>query len=576
MSTPTSKWAQILRPEKFLKKCVSFDRHEFSQDEHEDSESDSNDDSGEDEKEASQTRKSSSARSVTFASPALPENATESPLQSTGTQLKSLKRRKSEILRTQYMATEELRIAVCTWNVAGKLPPDNLILNEWLKISNPADIYVIGFQEIVPLSPGNVLGVEDTGAIRKWENLIRETLGMAKADGERKCHTAPPSPWNQKLYEPSESSLDGSELDGALVEADTQLCYDVEDQSRSSCSSTFTEAVSSGTARGKQTLKRVYSSAEHLGLSWCLERTESQPVDWLRKLAVPMDTDQRFGAFPTNFNIMGEEEESRMRSLGRLLGKIERHRKERARYVRLASKQMVGLHVSVWVTRKLRRHIWSVRVSCVGIGFMGYLGNKGSVSVSLTLHQTSLCFVCTHLSHGEKEGDELRRNADVVEILKRTRFPTSKASEALLPTTIMDHDRVVLLGDLNYRLNLSDSETRALVEKKKWQTLLEKDQLKRELYQGRVFEGWREGPIHFAPTYKYEMDSDEYTKPGEKMRTPAWCDRILWFGDGLKLLSYMPVPSTLSDHRPVNAVFLTEVEVLSEVRLIKALNALPR
>jgi len=47
---------------------------------------------------------------------------------------------------------------------------------------------------------------------------------------------------------------------------------------------------------------------------------------------------------------------------------------------------------------------------------------QGCISVSMSLHQTSLCFVCSHLASGEKEGDELRRNSDVVEILKNTQF----------------------------------------------------------------------------------------------------------------------------------------------------------
>jgi phosphatidylinositol-bisphosphatase len=48
---------------------------------------------------------------------------------------------------------------------------------------------------------------------------------------------------------------------------------------------------------------------------------------------------------------------------------------------------------------------------------------KGAILVSLCLHQTSFCFVCTHLKAGLKEGDELQRNVDVAEILHRTKFP---------------------------------------------------------------------------------------------------------------------------------------------------------
>jgi len=67
--------------------------------------------------------------------------------------------------------------------------------------------------------------------------------------------------------------------------------------------------------------------------------------------------------------------------------------------------------------------------------------------VSLTLQGgASLCFVCTHLASGEKDGDEVRRNSDVAEILKRTRFVPSPPLRfswpppALSPETILEHE----------------------------------------------------------------------------------------------------------------------------------------
>lgn len=48
------------------------------------------------------------------------------------------------------------------------------------------------------------------------------------------------------------------------------------------------------------------------------------------------------------------------------------------RYVFVACKQMVGVFLCVWVREELMRHITSVKVSCVGRGIMGYMGNKVS------------------------------------------------------------------------------------------------------------------------------------------------------------------------------------------------------
>lgn len=40
----------------------------------------------------------------------------------------------------------------------------------------------------------------------------------------------------------------------------------------------------------------------------------------------------------------------------------------------------------------------------------------------MSIYQTRFCFICTHLTSGEKDSDELKRNADVCEIHRRTRF----------------------------------------------------------------------------------------------------------------------------------------------------------
>ncbi|CAL0306594.1 unnamed protein product [Lupinus luteus] len=169
---------------------------------------------------------------------------------------------------------------------------------------------------------------------------------------------------------------------------------------------------------------------------------------------------------------------------------------------------------------------------------------------------------------GEKEGDELKRNADVSEILKGIQFSRiGKNHCQQAPEKIVDHDRIIWLGDLNYRVSLSYDETRVLLENNDWDALLEKDQLNIERDAGRVFNGFEEGRILFAPTYKYSHNSDSYagetTKSKRKRRTPAWCDRILWRGNGIEQFSYIRGESRFSDHRPVCAVFCVNVKVRS-------------
>lgn len=59
-------------------------------------------------------------------------------------------------------------------------------------------------------------------------------------------------------------------------------------------------------------------------------------------------------------------------------------------YTLVASKQMVGLFLCVWVRSNLHHHISNLKLSCVGRGIMGYLGNK-------VVKLKHLCFTCDRL-----------------------------------------------------------------------------------------------------------------------------------------------------------------------------------
>jgi hypothetical protein len=59
--------------------------------------------------------------------------------------------------------------------------------------------------------------------------------------------------------------------------------------------------------------------------------------------------------------------------------------------------------------------------------------------------------------------------------------------------------------------------------------LLPHDELQQQIKAGKAFhDGWREGPITFLPTYKYDLGSVGVFDTSEKRRAPSWCDRILY------------------------------------------------
>ena len=100
---------------------------------------------------------------------------------------------------------------------------------------------------------------------------------------------------------------------------------------------------------------------------------------------------------------------------------------------------------------------------------------------------------------------------------------------ALVRRQVLAHDEVFVMGDLNYRIDgLPDDEILANVQRGEYNRLAcaAYDQLLRQMQAGRIFWGFREGPLSFAPTYKFSPDSDQYLS-GAKGRAPAWCDRCV-------------------------------------------------
>lgn len=60
-------------------------------------------------------------------------------------------------------------------------------------------------------------------------------------------------------------------------------------------------------------------------------------------------------------------------------------------------------------------------------------------------------------------------------------------------------------------------------------SLLPHDQLGKAQKLKKAFhDGWREGPITFLPSYKYDVGTMAMFDSSEKRRAPSWCDRILF------------------------------------------------
>ncbi len=82
---------------------------------------------------------------------------------------------------------------------------------------------------------------------------------------------------------------------------------------------------------------------------------------------------------------------------------------------------------------------------------------------------------------------------------------------------------------------------------------------------GLTFPHYSEARITFQPTYKYDLNSDQFDT-SEKARIPAWCDRVLRKGDNIRQIHYDSAPLRFSDHRPVYATFLVLIQKIDEKR----------
>ncbi|KAK8480297.1 hypothetical protein V6N11_044534, partial [Hibiscus sabdariffa] len=254
-------------------------------------------------------------------------------------------------------ANLSFRVFVATWNVGGKSPDSKLNLDDILQVHEESDIYVLG--EIVPLNAGNVLVIEDNEPAVKWLALINQSLNKANCV---------PLRGSKSIASPR----------GSLVFPKTSL--------RKASKALRTE--------NKCRLKSCNCPTD-------LERKNSKEFCF------------RCPQSQTNENdISSEDDEDTSSNFA--VGTMPTPGANSMKYSLVASKQMVGIFLTVWMRKELIQHVSHMRISCVGRGILGCLGNKGCISVSMLFPQDELLFLVQSFGfwreRREKAWDSLYNN----------------------------------------------------------------------------------------------------------------------------------------------------------------------
>eukprot|EP01130_Rhizamoeba_saxonica_P007732 TRINITY_DN3137_c0_g1_i2.p1 TRINITY_DN3137_c0_g1~~TRINITY_DN3137_c0_g1_i2.p1 ORF type:complete len:560 (-),score=107.69 TRINITY_DN3137_c0_g1_i2:520-2013(-) len=222
-------------------------------------------------------------------------------------------------------------------------------------------------------------------------------------------------------------------------------------------------------------------------------------------------------------------------------------------YVLVKKASMWQIRTLVFTKVNLMNYISNVDKSIEPTGIGSVMGNKGGVGVTLNFLETSLCFINSHLAaHQENIND---RNEDVKEVIDNLHLNKKKDV-----TTMFEH--AFWFGDLNYRIENSREQVIQKVHEWDLEALYEDDQLKSQMESNKVFFGFREAPITFKPTYKFDRGTrNEYSE--DRNRVPSWCDRILvssWNPTTIHQTDYHASHELMtSDHSPIYGTFDVEI-----------------
>lgn len=177
-------------------------------------------------------------------------------------------------------------------------------------------------------------------------------------------------------------------------------------------------------------------------------------------------------------------------------------------YFVLGYQRMVGLFSLTLIHNNFKKHIFNIGIKEVKTGFMGIVGNKGSVISSFKVCDSLVHFCNTHLPSGDSVG----KRASCVEDLYKE-FCENQICDAFF-----------LFGDLNFRVQMDLLIYKNVMDDFKlsnpaidFQALQAKDEVKLNLHPC-LNDHFKEGPLPKAPTYRLSRNTDTFSED----RVASW------------------------------------------------------
>ncbi|KAH7912033.1 Endonuclease/exonuclease/phosphatase [Hygrophoropsis aurantiaca] len=192
--------------------------------------------------------------------------------------------------------------------------------------------------------------------------------------------------------------------------------------------------------------------------------------------------------------------------------------KDKGPYVPLIKERMMGLYLSIYIHRDIRDMVTGTSKSAVTAGLIGgRVGNKGGVGISLKIENSTFLFLNAHLAaHEGKVNHRLANLAKIKTELSVDDFLAPDDPRVMAEDITDRFDYTFLCGDLNFRLDISRLHADWLISRQEYTEALAFDQLRKQMADGDAFAGFKEAPIDFPPTFKYDVPSRSKTKASRR------------------------------------------------------------